>query len=123
MKQYLALAAIVGVMTTDAVVARTAEQTWTGKISDSLCGMSHDAMRKKGDNVTDRECTVACVNYQTPGAPKFVFVTGGKVYPIKNQAFGGLGRRSGATIVLTGELGSDGEITIVKIEDAKGPQK
>ena len=119
MKKQLALAAIVGVMTTDAIVARAAEQTWSGTISDSLCGVSHDGMRKKGDKVTDRECTVACVNYQTPGAPRFVFVTGGKVYPIKNQAFGGLGRRSGATIVLTGELGSDGEIAITKIEEAR----
>ena len=123
MRNYLALVAMLAWMAMGTSVMRGAEQTWTGKISDSLCGASHDAMRKKGDNVTDRECTVACVNYQTPGAPKFVFVTGGKVYPIKNQAFGGLGRRSGATIVLTGELGSDGEITIAKIEDAKGPQK
>ena len=123
MRKLAAVFAALVCIATGARIVRGAEQTWTGKISDSLCGMSHDAMRKKGDNVTDRECTVACVNYQTPGAPKFVFVTGGKVYPIKNQAFGGLGRRSGATIVLTGELGSDGEITIAKIEDAKGPQK
>src|SRR5207249_5015269 len=82
--------------------ARAAEQTWTGVVSDSLCGASHEAMRQEGQKVTDRECTVACVNYQTPGAPKFVFVTSGKVYPIKNQAFGGLGRRSGTEIVLTG---------------------
>ena len=98
---------------------RGAEQTLTGAISDSLCGASHDGMRKKGDKVTDRECTVACVNYQTPGAPRFVFVGGGKVYPIKNQAFGGLGRRSGAPITLTGELDSDGAITITKIEAVK----
>ena len=119
MKKLLLLVAVSCWVTIGIGPIRAAEQTWTGKISDSLCGMSHDGMRKKGDNVTDRECTVACVNYQTPGAPKFVFVTGGKVYPIKNQAFGGLGRRSGATIVLTGDLGSDGEITIAKIEDVK----
>ena len=73
-------------------------------------------MRKKGDKVTDRECTVACVNYQTPGAPKFVFVSAGKVYPINNQAFGGLGRRSGVAVRLTGELDSNGAITISKLE-------
>jgi hypothetical protein len=117
MKKHLALAAIVAWMSFGASVVRGAEQTWTGKISDSLCGMSHDGMRKKGDKVTDRECTIACVNYQTPGAPRFVFVTGGKVYPIKNQSFSGIGRRSGATIVLTGDLGTDGEITIAKIEE------
>ena len=117
MKKLLTLIAVVCWTTPGTTVLRGAEQTWTGTISDSLCGMSHDGMRKKGDNVTDRECTVACVNYQTPGAPRFVFVTGGKVYPIKNQVFGGLGRRSGATIVLTGDLGADGEITITKIEE------
>ena len=119
MNKLLSLAAIACLLALGATPIRAAEQTWTGKISDSLCGMSHDGMRKKGDKVTDRECTVACVNYQTPGAPQFVFVTGNKVYPIKNQAFGGLGRRSGATIVLTGDLGSDGEITITKIEEAR----
>src|SRR5438874_1667113 len=85
MKKCLALAGIVGVITIQTIVVRTAEQTWTGKISDSLCGASHDGMRKKGDKVTDRECTIACVNYQTLGAPRFVFVTGGKVYPIKKD--------------------------------------
>ena len=98
---------------------RAAEQTWTGAISDSLCGTSHDAMRKNGQKITDRECTVACVNYQTPGSPRFVFVSGGKVYPIKNQDFGGLGRRSGAPILLTGELDASGAITITKVETAK----
>jgi hypothetical protein len=119
MRKLAALVVVCGWMAAGAPVVRGAEQTWTGTISDSLCGMSHDAMRKNGQKITDRECTVACVNYQTPGAPKFVFVTGGKVYPIKNQAFGGLGRRSGAPIVLTGDLDSTGEITITKIEEQK----
>src|SRR5436190_23907762 len=100
MKKCLALAGIVGVITIQTIVVRTAEQTWTGKISNSLCGASHDGMRKKGDKVTDRECTIACVNYQTPGAPRFVFFTVGKVYPARNQSFGGVGRRPGATVVL-----------------------
>ena|SRR2546427_7598158 len=117
MKKLLTMIAVCAWMSTGSGVLRGAEQTWTGKISDSLCGASHDGMRKKGDKVTDRECTVACVNYQTPGAPRFVFVTGGKVYPIKNQSFGGLGRRSGTMIILSGELGTDGEITIAKIEE------
>lgn len=114
-----AAAAAIGWMVIGPGVARGAEQTWTGAISDSLCGASHDGMRKKGDKVTDRECTVACLNYQTPGAPTYVFVSAGQVYPIANQKFVGLGRRSGAPIVLTGELGSDGGITITKIEGAK----
>jgi hypothetical protein len=119
MKKLLVGTLMLGCLTIGPARARAAEQTWTGVVSDSLCGASHEAMRQKGQKVTDRECTVACVNYQTPGAPKFVFVTGGKVYPIKNQAFGGLGRRSGTEIVLTGDLDSAGEITITTIAPAK----
>lgn len=114
-----AAAAVIGWMVIGPGVVRGAEQTWTGAISDSLCGASHDGMRKKGDKVTDRECTVACLNYQTPGAPTYVFVSAGQVYPIANQKFVGLGRRSGAPIVLTGELDASGAITIAKIEAVK----
>ena len=98
---------------------RGTEQTWTGAISDSMCGASHDGMRRNGQKVTDRECTVACLNYQTPGAPKYVFVSAGKVYAIANQKFAGLGRRAGEPIMLTGELDIDGAITITKVEPAK----
>jgi hypothetical protein len=118
MKRYLGMMAAVCWMALGTNAVRGAEQAWTGVISDSLCGASHDGMRKKGDKVTDRECTIACVNYQTPGAPKFVFVSAGKVYPINNQAFGGLGRRSGGQVKLTGELDNNGAITISKIEAA-----
>jgi hypothetical protein len=119
MKRLPLMIAIFCWLATGTTGVRGAEQTWTGAISDSLCGASHDGMRKKGEKITDRECTVACVNYQTPGAPKFVFVSAGKVYPIKNQDFGGLGRRSGTPIVLTGDLDGNGAITITKIEMAK----
>ena len=54
---------------------RGAEQTWTGAISDSMCGASHAGMRTHGEKITDRECTVACLSYQTPDAPKYVFVS------------------------------------------------
>jgi len=69
-----------------------AEQSWNGAISDSMCGASHAAMSTGGAKVSDRDCTLACVSYQTADAPKFVFVSDGKVYPIANQRFGGLAR-------------------------------
>jgi hypothetical protein len=116
MKQRFVLTAVLCWLAFGTNVLRGAEQTWTGAISDSMCGASHAGMRTHGEKITDRECTVACLNYQTPDAPKYVFVTGGKVYPIANQKFTGLGRRSGEPIVLTGELDGNGAITIVKIE-------
>lgn len=100
-------------------LVRAEQKTWTGAISDSMCGASHAGMRTHGEKVTDRECTVACLNYQTPGSPKYVFVTGGKVYPIANQTFTGLGRRSGEPMIVTGELDASGAITIAKIEPVK----
>ena len=99
-------------------VVRGDTRTWTGAISDSMCGASHAAMRAHGEKVTDRECTVACVSYQTPDAPKYVFVSEGRIYPIANQRFAGLGRRAGDPIVLTGDIDGGGVITIAKIEAA-----
>lgn len=92
-----------------------ADQSWSGAISDSMCGASHAAMSTGGAKVSDRDCTIACVSYQTADAPKFVFVSEGKVYPIANQKFGGLARYAGQPITLTGELAS-GTITVSKIE-------
>jgi hypothetical protein len=114
--KHLAAAAIVACsITIGSTRPRAAEQSWAGVISDSMCGASHAAMQTGGAKVSDRECTVACVSYQTETAPKFVFVSDGKIYPIANQRFGGLARNAGQPITLTGELAS-GTITVSKIE-------
>ncbi len=110
------IAVIAAVYWIGAGPAQAETKTLTGTISDSMCGASHAAMRSHGEKVTDRECTVACVSYQTPDAPKYVFVSAGKVYPIANQRFPGLGRRAGDTIVLTGEIDDKNTITVSKIE-------
>jgi hypothetical protein len=115
MRQFLALAAIVSIFIgADTHRAIAAEQTWSGAISDSMCGASHAAMSTNGAKVTDRDCTVACVSYQTADSPKFVFVSQGKVIPIANQRFGGLARYAGQPITLTGEM-NNGTITVSKI--------
>lgn len=89
-----------------------AEQTWTGKISDSICGASHKAtIEHSGKKMTDAECTKACVK---EGA-KYVFVHKGKVIPIANQDFSGLEEHAGQTVHLTGEM-TAGSITVSKIE-------
>jgi hypothetical protein len=115
----IAVVAIVAVMAVSLVTgSRTinaAEQSWNGAISDSMCGASHAAMSTGGAKVSDRDCTIACVSYQTADAPKFVFVSEGKIYPIANQKFGGLARYAGQPITLTGEL-AGGTIAVSKIE-------
>jgi hypothetical protein len=115
MKRFVALAAIVSIWLGAGSRPAAAEQTWSGAISDSMCGVSHAAMSSNGAKVTDRDCTVACVSYQTADSPKFVFVSQGKVYPIANQKFGGLARYAGQPISLTGDL-NNGTITVSRID-------
>src|ERR1035438_4180447 len=45
-----------------AVTMFAADQTWTGKISDSMCGATHQsATEHGGKKMSDRDCTLACV--------------------------------------------------------------
>ena len=93
-------------------VAQTSEQTWTGKISDKMCGASHTGM---GEKLTDRECTQQCVK----GGHPYVFVVDKKVFAIANQKFEGLATHAGHTVLLTGQL-KDSTITVSKIAMPKG---
>ena len=96
-----------------AALAFAAEQTWTGKVSDSDCGRSHkSAIEHAGKKMTDHDCVVACV--KDHGA-KYVFVSGAKVYNISNQDFAGLEQHAGNTVKVTGSLAGD-TITVSKIE-------
>lgn len=97
-----------------------AEKTWTGKISDSMCGANHKAMakehQKEGETVgqknEDRNCTLACIKK----GGKYVLVSQGKVYEIENQDFAGLEEHAGHSVKLIGEMGADGKtIKVSKI--------
>src|ERR1700676_3348897 len=71
--------------------------TWTGQISDSMCGASHAKMTSAHAGLTDRDCTLACVK----GGGKYVFVSDGKVYKISNQDLPLLQVHAGHTVQLT----------------------
>ena len=86
-----------------ALTSLAAEQTWTGKISDSMCGVSHKAMEHGGKKTEAHECTVACVK----GGAKYVFVSQGKIFDIENQDLAGLEEHAGHTVKLTGDLQAD----------------
>ena len=90
-------------------VGFAADKTWTGKISDSSCGVSHTAA-EHGKKMTDRDCTEACVK----GGAKYVFASKGKVYQIANQTNPDLAMHAGHTVMLTGEMKGD-SITVSKI--------
>ena len=91
-----------------------ADQTWTGAISDKMCGANHKSM---GAKMTDRECTQACAK---GGAP-YVLLSGGKVYQLTNHD-ADLQIHAGHTVNLTGELKGD-TIRVSKIEMPKPPAK
>ena len=97
--------------------AFAADQTWTGKISDSKCGAKHGA-GEHGMKMTDRACTEACVK----GGAKYVFASKGKVYPIANQDSAELAMHAGHMVKLTGEMKGD-SITVSKIEMPKGSKR
>ena len=101
------LASMLGAMS-----ASAADQTWTGKISDSMCGAKHDTgAEHAGKKMSDRECALACVKDHNA---KYVFVSGGKVYNVGNQDFAALQQHAGHTVKLTGEMSGD-TITVSKI--------
>jgi hypothetical protein len=84
-------------------------KTLTGQISDSMCGKSHAGMGELGKD--PKKCTRECVK----GGAKYVFVSGGKVYDIKNQGFAALAANAGSKVQLTGDLDTDGKtITVSK---------
>jgi len=89
-----------------------AAHTWTGKISDSDCGAKHKSAAEHGGKaMSDHDCAVACVK----GGGKYVFVTGGKVYPINNQDFAGLEEHARHTVKLTGDMQAQGAINVTGI--------
>src|SRR5947209_16660908 len=104
MKKQLIVGALFLLTTTAAFAA---DQTWTGVISDKMCGADH---KKMGGKMSDRDCTQACAK---GGAP-YVLVSEGKVYQVTNHD-ADLRTHAGHTVHLTGELKGD-TIRVSKIE-------
>jgi hypothetical protein len=96
-----------------AATSLAAEQTWTGKISDSICGAKHEEAAEGQGKMSDRDCTLACVR----GGSLYVLVADGKVYQISDQKNADLAAHAGHTVKVTGELKGD-NITVSKIEMA-----
>ena len=112
MKSVLRILCFLGICAGFAGFTLAADQTWTGKISDSMCGASHAKMAAAHPDakMTDRDCTLACAK----AGGKYVFVTGGKVYNIANQDDPALQMHAGHTVQLTGDMKGD-TITVSKI--------
>ena len=112
MKTFLALSAAILL----GITVFPAEQTWSGEISDSACGVTHpedpDAAGGGTPGAPDsRECTEACVR----GGSSYIFVSKGTIYQIANQKDPALATHAGHAVKLTGEL-TDKTITVSKVE-------
>lgn len=102
---------LIAVVALAGVASRAAEQTWTGQISDSLCGAKHEEAAEGQGKMPDRDCTLACVR----GGSTFVLVSDGNVFQIANQDLADLKAHAGHRVTVTGELKGDA-ITVSRID-------
>jgi hypothetical protein len=83
-----------------------ADQSWTGTVSDSHCGVNHSTPSAEA-----AKCVEKCV----AGGAKYVLVSGGKVYQLDPQdKFKGKG---GTEVKVTGTLSGD-TITVSDVAGA-----
>ena len=102
--------------------AFAANGTWTGKISDSMCGLSHKTMieHSGGKLQADAQCTEACVK----GGAKYVFTSGRKVYTLANQDYKDLAAHAGKNVRLAGDMQGTGiTISAITVSAKKAAKK
>jgi hypothetical protein len=108
--QRLSLVAFVAFFLTNAIAADKS-QSFTGEVSDSMCGAKHMMEGKAGD------CARACVSKGS----SYALVVGDKVYALHTSdksAQDELGRLAGGKAKVTGTL--DGEtLQVSKVDPAK----
>ena len=106
-------------------IPASAQQTFTGRISDSMCGASHRAAPSTSlgagpstplgagpSNSTDRQCLLACIG----ALAKYVLVDpNDRVLPIANQDAMGLPLYAGRPVKITGEWKGDA-IFVTRVE-------
>ncbi len=94
-----------------ALFAGNAGQVWDGKISDSACGEFHKVDRTHSRHLSDRDCTLDRVGQ---GA-RYILVSHGKIYQIKNQNFPGLEQYAGREVRVQGDALANDVITITSL--------
>jgi hypothetical protein len=108
------LAIAFAIVATLAVVPGRAQQTWTGVVSDTICGASHRAMASQA-GVDDKECTIQCVKSNA----KYVLATTvdgkNRNLIIANPDFPKLEAYAGDKVTITGEL-KNSALVISKID-------
>lgn len=100
-------ASLVTISLASAQEKKAAEETWTGNISDAMCGKSHGA--NGGTMQKDHDCTVKCA-----AKGSYVFVVGDKIYKIADQKMKELEVHAGHRVEIAGTLKGD-TITVSKV--------
>jgi hypothetical protein len=109
MKKILAISLLLWV-TSALSQDQPAQQAWSGRLSDSMCGASHQM--KMAGTMTERECLFECMK----ALAKYVLVDDKQqVIPIANQDLNGFPLYAGRPVRITGKL-KDGAIVGAKIE-------
>ena len=92
---------------------KTAEEKWTGTISDAMCGKSHGA--RGGTEQKDHDCAVRCASNGG-----YVFVAGDKIlkFDAASQKMKDLETHAGHKVEITGTLKGD-TITVTKVAMVK----
>lgn len=93
------------------VAPLSAQQSWTGQISDSMCKAKHEEAAEGQGKMADRDCTLSCVR----GGSKFILLVDGKVFQIANQDHKDLTAFAGQIVKMSGDLKGD-TITVTKVE-------
>jgi len=102
--------ACVAVVVLATLTLARAQQTFTGRLSDSTCGASHQP--RHSNSRTDRECLLACIG----ALARYVLVdSNNTVIPIANQDAVGLPFYAGRPVRLAGERSGDA-IVVTKVE-------
>ncbi len=87
------------------------QQVWSGRLSDSMCGASHQ-MRAATGKMSERECLFECIK----ALASYVLVDDKQqVILIANQDLGGFPLYAGRPVRITGRM-KDGSIVATKIE-------
>ncbi len=84
------------ILLTAAVLNAASKQTFTGVITDTMCGASHAMMKAK----VDADCVKACIK---PGGKwRYALADGKRVYTLSDQQTPG--KFAGRHVVVTGEF-------------------
>lgn len=106
-----ALAVSVGAGAGPGIDPAWAQQTFSGRLSDSMCGASHTAKATDG-RLSERQCIFECIK----ALATFVLVDENQqVIPIANQDAAGLPLYAGRPVRITGER-KGGAIFVSKVE-------